>query len=132
MDRTYIGAPAAIKLHDSGRNSVLLLHKRGFADAVVWNPAEVSAFLEKAVHAQCHWPCATCSAVPRQRASPQPPRLALRIQAKAASMGDLGAEHWRGFVCVEAAQARSGAVTLAAGQAWRAGVEYEYDHLEES
>lgn len=47
-------------------------------------------------------------------------------------MGDLGAEHWRGFVCVEAAQARSGAVTLAAGQAWSAGVEYEYDHLEES
>lgn len=92
VDRTYIGAPAAIKLHDSGRNSVLLLHKRGFADAVVWNPAE----------------------------------------AKAASMGDLGAEHWRGFVCVEAAQARSGAVTLAAGQAWSAGVEYEYDHLEES
>ena len=53
-------------------------------------------------------------------------------QAKAASMGDLGAEHWRGFVCVEAAQARSGAVQLAAGQAWSAGVEYEYDHLEES
>ncbi len=43
VDRTYIAAPAAIKLRDSGRNSVLLLHKRGFADAVVWNPAEASA-----------------------------------------------------------------------------------------
>lgn len=27
-------------------------------------------------------------------------------QAKAAAMGDLGAENWRGFICVEVAQAR--------------------------
>lgn len=47
-------------------------------------------------------------------------------------MGDLGANNWRGFVCVEAAQARSGAVALAPGGTWRGSVECEYDRLDES
>ena len=65
VDRAYIGAPSPLKLQDSGRGSVLMIHKHGFADAVVWNPAE----------------------------------------SKAAGMGDLGADNWRGFVCVEVARA---------------------------
>lgn len=36
-------------------------------------------------------------------------------EAKAASMGDLGAGHYRGFVCVEVAQARSGPVSARSG-----------------
>lgn len=47
-------------------------------------------------------------------------------------MGDLGAGSWRGFVCVEAAQACSGAVTLAPGGKWVASVEYEADSMGES
>lgn len=47
-------------------------------------------------------------------------------------MGDLGAEHWRGFVCVEVAQARSGAVTLAPGAEWVGSTTLEYDTMGES
>ena len=92
VDRAYIGAPSPLKLQDSGRGSVLMIHKHGFADAVVWNPAE----------------------------------------SKAAGMGDLGADNWRGFVCVEVAQARSGAVALAAGEEWEGSTTLEWDTLGES
>ena len=92
VDRAYIGAPSPLKLQDSGRGSVLMIHKHGFADAVVWNPAE----------------------------------------SKAAGMGDLWADNWRGFVCVEVAQARSGAVVLAAGEEWQGSTTLEWDTLGES
>ncbi|KAL4856516.1 putative glucose-6-phosphate 1-epimerase [Chlorella vulgaris] len=92
VDRAYIGAPSPLKLVDSGRGAVVMVHKEGFQDAVVWNPWE----------------------------------------AKAAGMADLGPEHWRGFVCVEATQARSGAVTLAPGQDWEGRLRLERDTLGES
>lgn len=90
VDRAYIGAPDTLKLTDSGRSAVLMVHKRGFQDAVVWSPG----------------------------------------QDKAAGMSDLG--DWRGFVCVEVAQARSGAVALGPGDSWEGSTTAEYDTLGES
>ena len=40
-------------------------------------------------------------------------------EERAAGMGDLGAEHWAGFVCVEAGQCVT-LVTLGPGQQWSA------------
>jgi len=91
VDRVYIGAPATLKIRDTGADSVLMIHKHGFSDAVVWNPA----------------------------------------QDKAAGMADLG-DNWRGFVCVEVAQARSGAVVLQAGEAWEGSTTLEFDTMGES
>lgn len=90
VDRAYIGAPDTLKIADRGRGAVLMVHKRGFADAVVWNPGE----------------------------------------AKAAGMADLG-EHWRGFVCLEVAQARSGPAVLQPGEAWEGGTTVQYDTIGE-
>lgn len=145
VDRAYIGAPAVLKIADAGPRSVLLIHKHGFADAVVWNPAEASraAAGRRWWLALQAWP-QTCS--DRQRGSQlacaapgasaainaTPAAAPGAAQAKAASMGDLGADNWRGFVCVEVAQARSGAVQLQAGQEWAASQTLEYDTLGES
>ncbi|KAL4424057.1 hypothetical protein ABPG75_001358 [Micractinium tetrahymenae] len=90
VDRAYLGAPDTLKVTDSGRDAVLMVHKRGFRDAVVWNPAE----------------------------------------AKATGMADLG-EHWRGFVCLEVAQARSGPVVLQPREAWEGSTTVEYDTVGE-
>ncbi|KAL4419670.1 hypothetical protein ABPG77_000567 [Micractinium sp. CCAP 211/92] len=90
VDRAYIAAPDTLKVADSGRGAVLMVHKRGFSDAVVWNPA----------------------------------------QAKAEGMADLG-EHWRGFVCLEVAQARSGPVVLQPGEAWEGSTTVQYDTIGE-
>lgn len=47
--------------------------------------------------------------------------------ARAAQMGDLGAEGWKRFVCVESANARENAVTVAAGKAHTLAVEYRVE-----
>lgn len=47
-------------------------------------------------------------------------------------MADLGADSFRRFVCVEVAQARSGAVALQPGQQWSGRQTLEYDTLGES
>lgn len=49
---------------------------------------------------------------------------------QAAGMADLG-EHWRGFVCLEVAQARSGPAVLQPGEAWEGGTTVQYDTIGE-
>ena len=47
--------------------------------------------------------------------------------ARAAQMGDLGTEGWKGFVCVESGNALENAVTVAAGQSHTLAVEYRVE-----
>ena len=47
--------------------------------------------------------------------------------ARAAQMGDLGADGWKRFVCVESANALSNAVTVAAGKVHTLAVEYRVE-----
>jgi D-hexose-6-phosphate mutarotase len=49
--------------------------------------------------------------------------------ARAAQMGDLGEEGWKRFVCVESANARENAVTVAAGKSHTMAVEYRVEKL---
>ena len=46
-------------------------------------------------------------------------------EERAGGMGDLGAEHWAGFVCVEAGQCVT-PVTLGPGEKWTAGHKLGY------
>jgi glucose-6-phosphate 1-epimerase len=87
-----VSAPSPLKVADAAQRSVVMVHKAGFGDAVVWSPGE----------------------------------------AKAGGMGDLGAAHWRRFVCLEVAQARGGAVQLEPGAVWEGSTTLEYDTLGES
>ncbi|MDO8458237.1 MAG: D-hexose-6-phosphate mutarotase [Burkholderiaceae bacterium] len=48
-------------------------------------------------------------------------------QARAAQMGDLGADGWKGFVCVESGNALENAVTVAAGTSHMLAVEYRVE-----
>ena len=48
-------------------------------------------------------------------------------QARAAQMGDLGADGWKGFVCVESGNALENAVTVAAGKSHMLAVEYRVE-----
>lgn len=185
VDRAYIGAPDTLKVSDSGRGSVIMVHKRGFRDAVVWNPAQ--AKVGRAVHARGAGPGLRGNGVrapPRLLASQQcgragaaergsscdrrvgltsgtqpraagwasalacvcgaslklamlPPSHARLLlpglvhpSRQAEGMADLG-EHWRGFVCLEVAQARSGPVVLQAGEAWEGSTTVEHDYIGE-
>jgi glucose-6-phosphate 1-epimerase len=38
VNRVYVAAPPVIRIHDGGSGRTVVLHKQGFADAVVWNP----------------------------------------------------------------------------------------------
>ena len=49
--------------------------------------------------------------------------------ARAAQMGDLGAEGWKRFVCVESANALDSGVTVPAGQSHTLAVEYRVSAL---
>lgn len=83
VDRAYIGAPPLVKVRDGGRSGgggVLLVHKQGFSDAVVWNPAEVRRCDKKrwfggrcVVSLCCRW-AQHCW----QRGRPPPPALRSR------------------------------------------------------
>lgn len=133
-----------LKIRDSGRDAVVLVHKAGFEDVVVWNPAhskvgwtsggggkgvvwegcevcmDVLLFCrdQEAANASSYMPC---NRFPFCCAASLP---------QAAGMADLG-EHWRSFVCVEVAQARSGPVALQPGQSWEGSTTVEYDTVGE-
>jgi len=77
VDRIYCGAPEELSIID-GEGRRIEVKKSGFADAVVWNPAE----------------------------------------GKAKKMTDFGDDEWEEMVCLEVAQAGSGAVDLPAGEEW--------------
>ena len=49
-------------------------------------------------------------------------------EEKAGEMGDLGREHWRGFVCVEAGQCVQ-PVSLAPGKEWSCNHNLQYCKL---
>ncbi len=48
---------------------------------------------------------------------------------RAVQMGDLGADGWKRFVCVESANARENAVTVAAGKSHTMAVEYRVEEI---
>ena len=150
VDRIYLSAPSTLKIADAGGaagdHTAILVRKQGFQDAggwvAGWRPGGGRRWLAAGWGVSGGWQhvCParkarwalnlTVHPCPPLRTRTAPARLPSVVWNpwlyKARALADLGDEDYNHFLCLEVAQARSGAVTLEAGEEWRGGQTLEY------